>query len=70
MTVLVELRTDAGGLEGLKEHLEARLKSDLGLSVAVDMVETGQLEKIANLGLGEGKAKRLVDRRPEFQKKK
>jgi len=70
MTVLVELRSDAGGVEGLKEHLEERLKSDLGLSVGVDLVATGNLEKIANMGVGEGKAKRLVDRRPEYQKKR
>ena len=70
MTVLVELRSDAGGVEGLKQHLEDRLKSDLGLSVAVDLVETGNLEKIANMGVGEGKARRLVDRRPRYEKKR
>jgi len=70
MIVHVELRSDAGGLEGLQEHLEARLKSDLGLAVDVVLAETGSLEKIANMGVGEGKAKRLVDRRPDYQKKR
>jgi phenylacetate-CoA ligase len=70
MTVHVELKKDTGGLDGLKENLEARLRSDLGVSVGVALVEFGGLAGLANLGLGEGKAKRLLDRRPEFQKKR
>jgi phenylacetate-CoA ligase len=62
MTVHVEVRRDAGSMEGLKEKLEARLKSDLGVSVAVKLTEQGKLETVANLG--EGKAKRLIERRP------
>jgi phenylacetate-CoA ligase len=68
MKVHVELKRDAGALDGLKDHLEARLKSDLGLGVEVVLAEPGALEKIANMGVGEGKAKRLVDRRPGYKK--
>jgi phenylacetate-CoA ligase len=68
MTVHVELKKDAGSIDGLKEAIVARLKSDLGLQVDVALAEFGTLEKIANMGLGEGKAKRLVDRRPGYKK--
>ena len=69
LTVHVELRRDAGALDGLERHLAERLKSDLGLTVGVALVEPGSLEKLANLGTGEGKARRLVDRRPAYGKK-
>jgi hypothetical protein len=36
--------------------------------VDVKLVEQGQLETVANLG--EGKAKRLLDRRPAYTKKR
>jgi len=44
MIVHVEVRRDAKSVEGLKEHLEARLKSDLGVSVAVQLTEEGKLD--------------------------
>lgn len=66
MVVQVEVRRDAPGVEGLKEKLEARLKSDLGVSVEVRLVEQGSLDTVANLG--EGKAKRLLERRPAYLK--
>ena len=62
MTVEVEVRKDAGALDGLREHLEARLKADLGLKVAVRLVEPGALDEKANLGR-EGKPRRLLDLR-------
>jgi phenylacetate-CoA ligase len=62
MTVQVEVRRDAGSRDGLKEHLERRLHADLGVRVAVDLVEEGALTEIANLGR-EGKPRRLLDRR-------
>ncbi len=62
LTVEVEVRADAGGVEGLKEHLEERLKADLGLKVGVALVEEGGLAEKANLGR-EGKPRRLIDRR-------
>ena len=67
LTVHVEVKKDAGSLEGLKEKLEGRLKTDLGLSVAVKLVEQGKLEQ--NATLGEGKAKRLIERRAAYAKK-
>jgi phenylacetate-CoA ligase len=67
LTVHVEVRKDAGPLGGLQEKLEARLKNDLGLSVGVKLVEEGRLESLATLG--EGKARRLLERRPAYVKK-
>jgi phenylacetate-CoA ligase len=66
LVVHVEVRKDAESLEGLKEQLEARLKNDLGLSVGVTLVENGKLEQTASLG--EGKAKRLIERRAAYVK--
>ena len=68
LTVHVEVRRDAGSLDGLQARLEARLKNDLGLSVGVKLEEEGQLETVANLG--EGKAKRLIERRQAYLKHK
>lgn len=62
MDVHVEVRKDATSLDGLKEHLEARLRSDLGLKVGVELVPEGGLAEMANLGR-EGKPRRLIDRR-------
>ena len=67
MIVHIEIRKDAGSVAGLREKLAARLKSDLGVSVDVTLVDQGQLDTVANLG--EGKAKRLLDRRPAYAKK-
>jgi phenylacetate-CoA ligase len=67
LAVHIEVRRNAGALGGLQERLEARLKSDLGLSVSVRLVEEGKLEQLASLG--EGKAKRLLERRPAYLKK-
>ena len=64
MTVQIEVRSDAGTLDGLKDGLAARLKADLGLTVGVDLVAAGSLDEVANVGGREGKAKRLVDNRP------
>ena len=64
MTVRVETRDGAGSLDGLKDHLERRLQNDLGVRVAVELVPAGSLAQVANLG-GEGKARRLIDRRFE-----
>jgi phenylacetate-CoA ligase len=67
MIVHVEVRRDAGSIEGLKQKLESRLKADLGVSVEVKLTEHGKLDTVANLG--EGKAKRLLERRPAYLKK-
>ena len=66
MTVHVEVRRDAGAVDGLQAKLEARLKNDLGLSVGVKLVEEGGLATVATLG--EGKAKRLIERRAAYLK--
>jgi phenylacetate-CoA ligase len=66
MIVHVETRKGVGALDGLQRHLEARLKDDLGISVDVQLTPEGALTDDAHLG--EGKAKRLVDRRPQYQK--
>jgi phenylacetate-CoA ligase len=66
LIVHVEVRQDAGSLEGLQTHLETRLKADLGVSVDVKLTEQGKLDTVANIG--EGKAKRLLERRPAYLK--
>jgi len=62
LIVRVAIRDDAGGVEGLKEHLAARLKVDLGVRVEVEFTDEHGLDELANLGR-EGKPRRLVDRR-------
>lgn len=62
MTVLIEVQGSATSIDGLREILESRLKSDLGLKVAVDLKGEGELAVMANVGR-EGKPKRLLDRR-------
>ena len=66
MTVQIEVRSDAGAAEGLRERMENVLKGDLGLGVTVELVAQGSLDEIANVGGREGKPKRLVDRRPGY----
>ncbi|MDX2155118.1 MAG: hypothetical protein SFW09_01305 [Hyphomicrobiaceae bacterium] len=62
LTVRIEVRSGVAAIDGLKEQLEKRLLSDLGLKVAVELVAEGDLREIANLGR-EGKPRRLLDRR-------
>jgi hypothetical protein len=50
MTVVTELQRSAANIDGLKETLEKRLQSDLGVKVAVKLVEEGTLAEAANLG--------------------
>lgn len=66
MDVHVEVRRNAVTREGLQEALEKRLKDDLGVAVRVRLVDQGALEELANTGGREGKARRLVDRRPGY----
>ena len=62
MTVRVETKGEVGDRESLIHVLEDRLKSDLGIRVTVELVPTGSL---AEYTYGrEGKARRLLDRRP------
>jgi phenylacetate-CoA ligase len=62
MIVKIEVRRDAGSIEGLSEMLAKRLQADLGVKVPVELVEEGSLAELANIGR-EGKARRLLDRR-------
>jgi phenylacetate-CoA ligase len=63
MTVQVEVKADLGGADDLRDKIEDRLKSDLGVKVSVELVAAGSL---ASFTYGrEGKAKRLIDRRFE-----
>ncbi len=66
MTVQIEVRSDAGAADGLRERMENVLKGDLGLGVTVELVAQGSLDEIANVGGREGKPKRLIDRRPGY----
>ena len=60
MTVKVEVRDDASGWDGLKEHIEKRLHSDLGLRLNVELVPEDALIEWSNRGR-EGKPKRILD---------
>ena len=62
MLVRVEVAKNTQTTDGLREHLEKRLQGDLGVKVAVELVEEGKLADEANLGR-EGKPRRLLDRR-------
>ena len=61
MLVRIEVKADAGSLAGLQEHLERRLREDLGIKVPVELVPEGQLPE-TNVGK-EGKPRRLLDQR-------
>jgi phenylacetate-coenzyme A ligase PaaK-like adenylate-forming protein len=63
MTVRIEVRNDGRSREGLQEHYERRLQTDLGIKVIVELVEEGNLPE-TNVGK-EGKPQRLIDRRGE-----
>src|SRR5215472_3311959 len=67
MTVQVEVRSDAGGVDGLKQALERRLQADLTLRVEVELVTQGVLAESANLDR-EGKPRRLLDRRNKSER--
>ena len=67
MEVHVEVRRDARSRDGLKEALEKRLRDDLGVTLRVRLADEGALAELANTGGREGKARRLVDRRPAYK---
>jgi phenylacetate-coenzyme A ligase PaaK-like adenylate-forming protein len=64
MTVKIEVAKGAGGLDELRQKLASRLKSDLGVSVGVELVDDGALQQFSNRGV-EGKPRRILDRRFE-----
>jgi phenylacetate-CoA ligase len=61
MTVKIEV-VGATGDEALRQKLEDRLKSDLGVKVDVELVDDGALQEFSNRGV-EGKPRRLLDKR-------
>lgn len=61
MIVKIEVKANAGSLDGLQDHLERRLKEDLGIKTPVVLVPEGQLPE-TNIGM-EGKPRRLLDQR-------
>jgi phenylacetate-CoA ligase len=67
MTVHIEVRNDATSKDGLLQHLEKRLKDDLGVVVSVCLVAEGELAELTNSQGREGKPRRLLDRRPAYQ---
>jgi phenylacetate-CoA ligase len=67
MHVYVEVRRDASTREGLKEKLEQRLRDDLGVAMEVKLTDEGSLQEMTNTGGREGKARRLIDRRPSYK---
>jgi phenylacetate-CoA ligase len=62
LTVRIEVKKNAESREGMLEHMERRLKEDLGVRVVVELVDEGTLAEFTNFGR-EGKARRLVDLR-------
>ena len=62
LVVRIETLTGIGQPGDLHDHLERRLREDLGLRVTVELVEEGELSPLTNVGR-EGKARRLLDLR-------
>ena len=62
MTVLVERRPDAGDADCAADAAAfvARVKDIIGISIAVDLKTPGSLDR------SQGKAKRVIDRRPKI----
>lgn len=63
MEVRVEVRRNAATRDGLAEKITQRLREDLGVGVEVTLQDEGTLSQIANTAGGEGKARRLIDKR-------
>jgi phenylacetate-CoA ligase len=61
MTVRIEIRNDGRSRDGLLEHYERRLQTDLGIKINVELVDEGNLPE-TNVGK-EGKPQRLIDKR-------
>ncbi|PPR58067.1 MAG: hypothetical protein CFH10_02090, partial [Alphaproteobacteria bacterium MarineAlpha4_Bin2] len=56
-------RRDAATRDGLAEQITQRLREDLGVGVEVTLQDEDTLSQIANTAGGEGKARRLIDKR-------
>ncbi len=67
MTVRVEYREESVDAAAMRRDLEERLKVDLGARVTVEPVPPGTLADLTNYGR-EGKVRRLLDRRPGYER--
>ena len=67
MTVRVEYRDATVDKKDFKRVLEARLKADLGVRVAVEPVSTGTLAEYTSVDGSEIKKRRLLDLRAAQQ---
>lgn len=67
MTVLVERVPDQIDEAATVKRLEVALKNDLGARVSVELVPAGSLAESTNFGK-EGKVRRLLDRRPGYER--
>jgi phenylacetate-CoA ligase len=67
MTVRVEYADENLDTVAMRRNLEARLRDDLGVRVTVEPVPPGSLAELTNFGR-EGKVRRLLDRRPGYER--
>jgi phenylacetate-CoA ligase len=67
MTVRVEQADDVVDTDALVADLERNLKEDLGVRVHVELHPAGALAEATNYGR-EGKVRRLLDRRPGYER--
>lgn len=63
LTIMVEHRPGVGDLDALREHLEDRLKIEIGLRIRVQIVAPDALRPLTGLGTDRPKPKRFEDRR-------
>lgn len=67
LTVSVELAAGVAPDDSLIAALEAALRTDLGVKAVVELAELGELDALTNRGR-EGKVRRLLDRRPGYDR--
>jgi phenylacetate-CoA ligase len=68
LTVMVELADGSAGSVELSTGLADALHNDLGVKVVVELVGQGVLDPMTNRGR-EGKVRRLLDRRPGYDRR-
>ncbi|MCB2141076.1 hypothetical protein KQH27_00040 [bacterium] len=65
MTIKIEYKDESIDKADFRKKMEDRLKSDLGVRIEVEPVPSGSLSSLTKSGEAEGKAKRLLDKRPK-----
>lgn len=65
MSIKIEYKEESIDKADFKQKMEARLKSDLGVRLTVEPVAAGSLASLTGASESEGKAKRLLDKRPK-----